>query len=48
MEEDAIYFERRAAQETIAAMKADHPRARAAHLRLARHYHDLVSTGVSC
>lgn len=47
MDEDALYFERRASQELIAAEKAQHPRAREAHLEMARHYQSLVSTGAS-
>jgi hypothetical protein len=45
MGEDALYFERRASQELVAAEKAQHPRAREAHLEMARHYRDLVTTG---
>lgn len=35
---DTIYFERRAGEERIAAMKAAHPRARQVHLELAEAY----------
>lgn len=45
MGKDAIYFARRAAQELIAATEAEHPKAREAHLRMARHYKGLVAAG---
>lgn len=45
MGDDAIYFARRAAQELTAATEAEHPKAREAHLRMARHYQDLVNAG---
>jgi hypothetical protein len=45
MGDDAIYFARRAAQELTAATEAEHPKAREAHLQMARHYRDLISTG---
>jgi hypothetical protein len=45
MEEDALYFERRATEELVAAAKAQHPRAREAHLKMARCYQDLAGTG---
>lgn len=43
MEGDGIYFERRANEERIAAMKAPDPRARKAHLELAERYGDLAT-----
>ena len=47
MDEDTPYFERRASEEFLAAAKAQHPRAREAHLMLARRYHDLASIDAS-
>jgi hypothetical protein len=38
MEGDANYFNRRANEERVAAMKAAHPLAREAHLELAERY----------
>jgi hypothetical protein len=43
MEDDSIYFERRASEEAIAAAKAQHRKAREAHLQMARSYRDLAS-----
>jgi hypothetical protein len=45
MDEDAFYFERRLTEEYLAAAKAQHPKARDAHLKMARYYQDLASTG---
>ena len=45
MDEDAVYFERRASEELLAAAKAQHPRAREAHLTMAQSYWDLASIG---
>jgi hypothetical protein len=42
MESNALYFSRRAAEERIAAMKADNQNARRAHLELADRYGDLA------
>ena len=42
MEGDAIYFGRRANEERVAAMKAAHPDARQAHLRMAERYDELA------
>ncbi|MCH8616679.1 hypothetical protein LZ016_11285 [Sphingomonas sp. SM33] len=42
MESDAVYFRRRASEENLAAIRADHPRARKAHLELAGRYDDLA------
>jgi hypothetical protein len=42
MEGDGSYFDRRAAEERIAAMKSPHPQARKAHLELAGRYQDLA------
>jgi hypothetical protein len=42
MEDDSIYFARRAAQERVAAMKDAVPSARQAHLELADRYDDLA------
>jgi hypothetical protein len=47
MESDAIYFNRRANEERIAAMKAVHQTARRAHLEMAERYDELVSAIVS-
>ena len=47
MDEEAIYFEQRASEEFLAAAKAQHPRAREAHLKMARSYQDLAGTGAS-
>lgn len=43
MEDDAIYFERRSSEEVSAAAKAQHRKAREAHLQMARSYRDLAS-----
>jgi hypothetical protein len=43
MEGDATYFRRRARDERLAAMKALHPVARAAHLEMAERYDDLAA-----
>lgn len=40
---DATYFRRRASDEREAAMKAEHPKARQAHLDLAHRYDDLAN-----
>lgn len=45
MDEDALHFERRSTEEFLAAAKAQHPRARDAHLKMAQFYQDLASTG---
>ncbi len=42
MESDASYFSRRALEEHLAALKADHPNARRAHRELAARYDDLA------
>jgi len=42
MNGDAEYFRRRAVQEKTAAMRADHPNAREAHLRMAAQYEDFA------
>jgi hypothetical protein len=42
METDAAFFARRAREELLAASRADHPRARQAHLDMAGRYSDLV------
>jgi hypothetical protein len=42
MEGDASYFNRRANEERLAAMKAAHPKARGAHLRMASRYDELA------
>jgi hypothetical protein len=42
MDEDTLYFERRASEEFLAAAKARHPRAREAHLTMAQRYQDLA------
>lgn len=43
MQGDAIYFEQRANEERVAAMRAPHPSARQAHLEMAERYDDLAS-----
>jgi hypothetical protein len=43
MESDVIYFGRRAGEERRAAMQADHPGVRQAHLEMAQRYDDLVT-----
>jgi hypothetical protein len=42
MERDAVYFSRRANEERIAAMRAEHPQARQAHLEMAKRYRELT------
>lgn len=42
MENDLTYFQRRASQERVAALHAAHPRARQAHLDMAREYDHLI------
>ena len=42
MEGDANYFIRRASEERLAAMKAAHPSARQAHLKMAARYDELA------
>jgi hypothetical protein len=43
MEGDAIYFSRRGTEERLAAGKAADPRARQAHLDLAKRYEDFAT-----
>ena len=43
MEGDANYFIRRANEERLAAMKAAHPSARQAHLKMAERYDEMAS-----
>lgn len=47
MDEETLYFEQRASEEFLAAAKAQHPRAREAHLKMARSYQDLAGTDAS-
>ena len=42
MESDAAFFTRRAREERFAATKAEHPKARRAHLEMAARYADLA------
>lgn len=42
MESDAAFFSRRAREEKLAASRADHPRARRAHLEMSARYTDLA------
>lgn len=42
MANDLSYFQCRASQEKVAALRATHPRARQAHLVLAQEYDDLT------
>jgi hypothetical protein len=44
MEDDRVYFRRRASDERAAAMKAAHPKARDAHIQLADRFDDLASS----
>jgi hypothetical protein len=46
MEGDVQYLQRRAQQEREAAMKAPHPKARAAHLELARRFEDFADAAI--
>ena len=43
MESDAAFFTRRAREERFAATKAEHPKARKAHVEMAARYADLAS-----
>jgi hypothetical protein len=43
MKGDATYFDRRAKEERIAALKCAHPAARQSHLDMARRYDELAS-----
>lgn len=43
MQGDAVYFRRRALEQSEAAMNADHPKARASHLELARRYEEFAN-----
>jgi hypothetical protein len=43
MQSDPNYFSRRANEERVAAMKAAHPGARQAHLKLASRYEKLAN-----
>jgi hypothetical protein len=43
MESDVNYFVRRAGEERVAAMKAAHPMARQAHLKMAARYDQLAN-----
>ena len=43
MDDDTLYFGRRASEEFLAAAKAQQPRAREAHLNMAQRYQDLAS-----
>lgn len=42
MANDLSYFQRRASQEKAAALRATHPRARQAHLEMAKRYEGLI------
>ncbi|MFL6733355.1 MAG: hypothetical protein ACJ8EY_01525 [Sphingomicrobium sp.] len=42
MEADFQYYQRRATQERLAAAKARHPHARAAHLEMEERYQELL------
>jgi hypothetical protein len=44
MNSNAGYFRRRANEERVAAMKAPHPAARAAHVEMAKRYDELAGT----
>lgn len=46
MDSNILYFTCRASEERDAAMRAEHPKAREAHLELARRYQDLA-TGIA-
>ena len=43
MESDRVYYTRRAAEERAAALKAEHPKARAVHLAMAAAYDDRLA-----
>ena len=43
MNKDRAYFARRAAEESAAAVKATHPKVRAAHLEMAKLYEQRLS-----
>ena len=43
MERDAVYYRRRLAEEKAAAIHAQHPAARAAHLEMAARYDERLS-----
>jgi hypothetical protein len=43
MNEDRAYYVRRVAEERAAAIRAEHPNARAAHLEMARLYDERLS-----
>lgn len=47
MVSDLTYFQRRAAQERAAALRAVHPRAQQAHLILAQGYEGLIRRSVA-
>jgi hypothetical protein len=47
MENDRVYFGRRAGEERLAAMKAAHPRVRQAHLEMAARYDERLAVLVS-
>jgi hypothetical protein len=42
MESDAIYFDRRASEEKVAALKAGNANARHSHLTMAKRYEELA------
>lgn len=45
--DDSMYFARRAAQEVTAAVRAEHPKARLAHLKMAQRYDGLSAPSES-
>lgn len=44
MDNDAVYYRRRLAEEKAAAIHAPHPQARAAHLELAARYEERLAS----
>jgi hypothetical protein len=45
---EAVYFQRRATEEFLAAANSQHPKAREAHLKIAECYQDLASARGAC
>lgn len=43
MDAEAVYFQRRATEEFLAAANSQHPKAREAHLKIAQVYQGLAS-----
>jgi hypothetical protein len=43
VDSEAVYFQRRATEEFLAASNSQHPKAREAHLKIAQCYQNLAS-----